>query len=337
MGFNIGLILIAALNVGACSILGIVYAWKLGLVIVFGGLPAVIGFGWAKMKFDSKLDRTIAKRLATSSAIASESTTAIRTVSSLGIEGSILERYKYELDHAVTSSLKPLLNMMIWFALTQSSEYLFMALGFWYGSRLVSFQEITLFEFFVSFMAVFFCAQATSQIFGFSTSITKGVNGANVIFWLRQLQPVVQETPENKDKGPKSGGPIQLSKTRFAYPLRPDITVLKGIDLEAKKGQFIALVGASGCGKSTIISMLERFYDPTRGSISIAGDDLATLSPRKYRSQVGLVQQEPTLFQGTIRDNIALGVDDPTADNAVMVTKVIPDSEIEVALRAANA
>jgi ATP-binding cassette subfamily B (MDR/TAP) protein 1 len=337
MGFNIGFILIAGLNIAACSVLGIVYAWKLGLVIVFAGFPVVVGCGWAKMLFDGKLDRTIAKRLSTSSAIASESTTAIRTVSSLGIERSILERYTYELDHAITSSVKPLLNMMAWFALTQSSEYFFMALGFWYGSRLVSFGEITLFQFFVSFMSVFFCAQATTQIFQFSTSITKGKNGANAIFWLRQLQPVVQETPENKDNGPKSGGPIELSRARFAYPLRPDTTVLKGIDLEAKKGQFIALVGASGCGKSTIISMLERFYDPTRGSISVAGDDLTTLNPRKYRSQVGLVQQEPTLFQGTIRENIALGVDDPTTDNAVLMTMAVPDAEIEAALRAANA
>lgn len=131
MGFNIGFILIAVTNVATCSILGIVYAWKLGLVIVFAGTPALVGFGWCKMRFDSKLDRIIAKRLTTSSAIASESTTAIRTVSSLGIEQAILDRYTFELDQAITASVKPLLNMMVWFALTQSSEYWFMALGFW--------------------------------------------------------------------------------------------------------------------------------------------------------------------------------------------------------------
>jgi ATP-binding cassette subfamily B (MDR/TAP) protein 1 len=331
MGFNIGFILIAALNVAACSILGIVYAWKLGLVIVLAGLPALVGCGWLKMRFDGRLDRIVAKRLTTSSAIASESTTAIRTVSSLGIEGSFLDRYAFELDNAITGSLKPLLNVMVWFGLTQASEYWFMALGFWYGSRLVSFGEITLFEFFVSYMSVFFCAQSTAQMFQFSTSITKGKNGANVIFWLRQLQPVVRETPENKDNAPKPRGAIQLNQARFAYPLRPDIPVLKGVDLQAAKGKFIALVGASGCGKSTIISMLERFYDPTSGSITLGDSDLTTLNPRKYRSQVGLVQQEPTLFQGTIRENIALGVDTTTQ------VREIPDSEIEAALRAANA
>jgi ATP-binding cassette subfamily B (MDR/TAP) protein 1 len=333
MGFNVGFILIAGLSIASCSILGIVYAWKLGMVIVFAGIPALVGCGYLKMRFDGRLDRIIAKRLSTSSAIASESTTAIRTVSSLGIEGSILDRYTYELDHAINNSLKPLLNVMVWFALTQASEYWFQALGFWYGSRLVSFGEITLFEFFVSYMSVFFCAQSTSQIFGFSTSITKGKNGANAIFWLRQLQPVVRETPENKDNAPKAGGSVQLNQARFAYPLRPHAPVLKGIDLEAAKGQFIALVGASGCGKSTIIAMLERFYDPTGGNIFIGSDDLTSLNPRKYRSQVGLVQQEPTLFQGTIRENIALGVDKPDSDTILNTT----DADIENALRAANA
>jgi ATP-binding cassette subfamily B (MDR/TAP) protein 1 len=333
MGFNVGFILIASFSIAACSVLGIVYAWKLGMVIVFAGIPALLGCGYIKMRLDGRLDRMVAKRLATSSAIASESTTAIRTVSSLGIENSILDRYIYELDHAVNRSLKPLLHVMVWFALTQASEYWFQALGFWYGTRLVSFGEITLFEFFVSYMSVFFCAQSTAQIFGFSTSITKGRNGANAIFWLRQLQPTVQETLENKDNAPRSGGSIQLSSAQFAYPLRPHAPILKGIDLEAAKGKFIALVGASGCGKSTIIAMLERFYDPTGGHILIGGDDLTTLNPRKYRSQVGLVQQEPTLFQGTIRENIALGMD--ISGSNMMLE--ISDTDMEKALRAANA
>lgn len=228
-----------------------------------------------------------------------------------------------------------------------------MALGFWFGSRLVSFGEITLFQFFVSFMSVFFCAQATAQMFGFSTSestlkpnsvtgkeltrhvgITKGKNGANAIFWLRQLQPIVQETPENKDNAPKAANPVELHQACFAYPLRPDAPVLKGIDLQVLKGKFVALVGASGCGKSTIVAMLERFYDPTSGSVSLAGDNLTTLNPRTYRSQVGLVQQEPTLFQGTIRENIALGVHDPEATESMLQ---VSDDKIENALRAANA
>jgi len=101
---------------------------------------------------------------------------------------------------------------------------------------------------------------------------------------------------------------------------------------QIRKGQFIAVVGASGCGKSTIVSLLERFYDPSTGEIRIDGDLLSELNPRHYRHIVSLVQQEPTLFQGSIRENVALGVDDHGS-----VDVSVPDSQIEAALRAANA
>lgn len=343
MGFNVGLILIAILNVAACSILGIAHSWKIGLVVVFGGLPPLLGAGWLKIRFDVKLDHNISKKNATSASIASEAVTAIRTVSSLAIEELVLKRYTDELDQAVAKSRVQMAQMMIWFALTQSIEYWFMALGFWYGCQLVSRGETSMYDFFVAFMGVFFSGQATSQLFQFSTSMTKGKNAANYIYWLHNLQPTVQESPDNQDRGPKSGGPIALDKVRFSYPLRPEAAVLRGVDLDIKRGQFVALVGASGCGKSTMIGQLERFYDPSTGNIRIDGDDLTSLNPRLYRRIVSLVQQEPTLFQGTIRENIALGIDDPqstTADSEKASNTAaldVPDSEIENALRASNA
>ena len=343
MGFNVGLILIAILNVAACSILGIAHSWKIGLVVVFGGLPPLLAAGWLKIRFDVKLDNDISKKNSTSASIASEAVTAIRTVSSLAIEELVLKRYTDELDHAVAKSKYSMAQMMIWFALTQSVEYWFMALGFWYGCQLVSRNETSMYDFFVAFMGVFFSGQATSQLFQFSTSMTKGKNAANYIYWLHNLEPTVQQTPENQDKGPKAGGPIGLNKIRFSYPLRPEAPVLRGVDLEIEKGQFVALVGASGCGKSTMIGQLERFYDPSTGKITIAGDDLTSLNPRLYRRIVSLVQQEPTLFQGTIRENIALGIDDPestTADEGKASNTAaleVSDANVEAALRASNA
>ncbi|KAG5998699.1 hypothetical protein E4U43_002373 [Claviceps pusilla] len=354
MGFNVGLIFISLLNILGCSILGIAYSWKLGLVVVLAGLPPFIGSGWCKIRVDAALDRTVSKRNSNSAAVASEAVSAIRTVSSLAIEQSVLDQYLGEMNQAINGSMKPMFTMMIWFALTQSIEYWFMGLGFWYGCRLVSFGEIKMFDFFVTFMGVFYAGQATTQLFLFSSSITKGKNAANYMFWLHQLQPTVAETSENTNQGPKSGGPIVLDHVRFSYPLRPDTQVLRGIDLEIKKGQFAAFVGASGCGKSTMIAMLERFYDPSSGSIRIDGDDLTELNPRLYRRIVSLVQQEPTLFHGTIRENIALGIDDPTSSGmrdgtqssstaivttaaAATVDVSVLDKQIEAALRAANA
>ncbi|CRK24119.1 hypothetical protein BN1708_003810 [Verticillium longisporum] len=338
MGFNIALILVAVLNVASCCILAIAHDWNLGLVVVCAGLPPILTAGYLKIRFDAKLDRDMSKRYANSAAIASEAVNAIRTVSSLAIEESVLQSYTAELDWAVAESTRPMFIMMVWFALTQSIEYWFMALGFWYGCRLLSFGDISMYDFFVAFLGVFFSGQATALLFQFSTSITKGINAANYIFWLHELQPTVQETPENRNNGPSAGGPVELDKVRFSYPLRPDAPVLKGVEMNIQPGQFVALVGASGCGKSTMIAMLERFYDPTTGTIKIASSPLPTLNPRLYRRLVALVQQEPTLFQGTIRENIALGLDDDPLDaSSEKTAAAVPDSRIEAALRAANA
>ncbi|UZP40995.1 hypothetical protein NXS19_008811 [Fusarium pseudograminearum] len=336
MGFNVALILIAILNLVACSLMAIIHSWKLGLVVVCAGLPPLVSSGYFKIRLDAKLDRDTSKRYSTSASVASEAITAIRTVSSLAIEESVLDKYVNELNGAVAGSKNDLFKIMIFFALTQSIEYWFQALGFWYGCRLLSQGDISMYNFFVAFLGVFYSGQASGQLFQFSTSITKGVNAANYIFWLSQLQPNVQETSENHDNGPKSGGPIVLDDVRFSYPLRPHAPVLRGIDLNVKPGQFVALVGASGCGKSTMIAMLERFYDPSSGTISIDNSALPSLNPRLYRRIVGLVQQEPTLFQGTIRENIALGVDDPETEKKDPATSV-SNERIEAALRAANA
>lgn len=231
MGYNIGLILMALLNVSVCGILALAYSWKLGLVIICAGLTPLVGAGYLKIRLDAKLDRDTSKRYSVSASIASEAVTSIRTISSLAIEHSVLEKYTAELDEAVKGLKRPLFTMMVCFAFTQSIEYWFMALGFWYGCRLLSFGQITVYAFFVTFLGVFFSGQGASQLFQFSTSLTKGVNAANYLFWLKDLQPIVQETDENRDHGPGNGDSIEVDQVGFSYPLRPDVAVLKGIDL----------------------------------------------------------------------------------------------------------
>jgi len=102
--------------------------------------------------------------------------------------------------------------------------------------------------------------------------------------------------------------------------------VLRGLSLTVKPGQYVALVGASGCGKSTTIALLERFYDPLAGGVYVDGKEISSLNLNDYRSFLALVSQEPTLYQGTIRDNVLLGAD----------REDVPDEDIEFACREAN-
>jgi ATP-binding cassette subfamily B (MDR/TAP) protein 1 len=121
-------------------------------------------------------------------------------------------------------------------------------------------------------------------------------------------------------------GTVEFRDVHFRYPTRPEQPVLRGLDLLVKPGQYIALVGASGCGKSTTIALLERFYDPLSGGIYIDGQEISSLNINDYRSFIALVSQEPTLYQGTIRENVLLGADRTD----------VSDSDIEFACREAN-
>lgn len=108
-----------------------------------------------------------------------------------------------------------------------------------------------------------------------------------------------------------------MENVGFAYESRPHAKVLEGVEVDVRPGQFVALVGASGCGKSTMISLLERFYDPITGRIACDKQCLVDLCPRKYRRSVSLVQQEPVLYQGSVRDNIAMGMETDVTDAQV--------------------
>lgn len=129
------------------------------------------------------------------------------------------------------------------------------------------------------------------------------------MFWLRTLTSNISETPENIGKGPpESDVSVGLQDVEFRYPSRKSVRVLRGMSLEVKPGTFAAFVGASGCGKSTIISLIQRFYDPTTGRITMNEKDISGFSPNLLRGCMSLVQQEPPLYLGSVQENIALGL-----------------------------
>lgn len=124
----------------------------------------------------------------------------------------------------------------------------------------------------------------------------------------------------------KTDGTIEYTDLNFHYPTRPDVPVLQGLNLNIKKGQTVALVGPSGCGKSTCVQLLLRYYDPLQGTINLDGTPTTDFPMDVLRSHLGLVSQEPVLFDRTIAENIAYG------DNG----RNIPMAEIMEAAKKAN-
>ena len=121
-------------------------------------------------------------------------------------------------------------------------------------------------------------------------------------------------------------GEVETHDLIFNYPARPNVKVLQGLNVHVKPGQTLALVGPSGCGKSTVVSLLERFYDPLSGYLSLDGNDICNVNICWLRQQIGIVSQEPVLFDASIAENVRYGA----------LFREVPDEEVIEATKAAN-
>lgn len=132
MGFNISLIITVLANILSSSALAVAYGWKMGLVVIFGGLTPLVLAGWVRIRIESKMTADSSKRFAESASLAAEAVGAIRTVSSLTLERNVLERYDSSINGIVRSSIPDILFSTFFFAWTQSIDSLVLSLGFWY-------------------------------------------------------------------------------------------------------------------------------------------------------------------------------------------------------------
>jgi ATP-binding cassette subfamily B (MDR/TAP) protein 1 len=331
---NIALILTITVNLVSSCVLAVSYGWKLGLVLTFGALPPLVASGYVRIRLEFKLDDDTASRFANSAGIATEAVSAIRTVASLAMEKEILSKYEGSLRSIARTSVKSLVGTMLWYALSQSISFLSMALGFWYGGRLISFGEYTSQQFYTVFIAVIFSGEAAASLFQYTSSITQAQGAANYVFNLRRQvgRDMKDNYPPGREDGVVGAVQVECKDLGFSYPRRPGSKVLKDISLSVQPGQFVAFVGASGCGKTTMLSLLERFYEPTSGTIFLDGADSLSLHLGQYRRHIALVQQEPVLYQGSLRENISLGIEDLSDGGGSIVT----DEEILEVCHQAN-
>jgi len=134
------------------------------------------------------------------------------------------------------------------------------------------------------------------------------------IFEMIERDTMSKASSENGKKLSKLEGHIQFKDVCFSYPSRPDVVIFNNFCIEIPSGKILALVGGSGSGKSTVISLIERFYEPLSGQILLDGNNIRELDLKWLRQQIGLVNQEPALFATSIRENILYGKDDATLE-----------------------
>ncbi|KAH7162695.1 P-loop containing nucleoside triphosphate hydrolase protein [Dactylonectria estremocensis] len=347
MGMNMASVFIALFNLTGAISIAFAFAWKLALVSCCVVLPIMLFTTYWRFKYEMSFEKMNNEVFAESSKFASESIGAFRTVAALTLEDSICDRYEKLLrDHVLTAYKKARWVSLI-FGFSDSASMACQALNFYYGGRLLANKDISLIAFFVCFMAITNGSEAAGQALGFGPNAAQVTAAANRILNMRQsrLQDGVSATQEIPDVD--GGIKIELQNIYFKYPTR-STPVFKGLNLTIEKGQFAALVGASGCGKTSIISLLERFYDLDKGHILCNGKDATDVNVFEYRKYLSLVAQEATLFQGdfdavfflimqrplklthsqgTLRENILLGVD-PSAITEEQIHQACRDASI---------
>ncbi|KAG2041266.1 P-loop containing nucleoside triphosphate hydrolase protein [Suillus americanus] len=328
-GITLGTIVqsIATLVVGLA--IGYAYAWKVAIVGM-ACIPLLIFGGYIRLQVVVLKDQRNKKAQESSAQIACEAAAAIRTVASLTREEHCLNIYSRSLEGPIRTSTRTALWSNLLYAFSQAMGFWVTSLAVWYGATLVSRLELSTQSFFVALVSTVFSSMQAGNFFAFVPDISSAKGAANAIIRLLDSTPAV-DAESTEGKSVPSGtikGRIQLENVRFSYPTRPRTQVLRGLSLTVEPGTYVALVGSSGCGKSTVIQLLERFYDPLSGQISLDGELIDEFNVQAYRQQIALVSQEPTLYTGTIRFNILLGAARPESE--------VTQEEIEAVCRSAN-
>ncbi|KAI2613960.1 P-loop containing nucleoside triphosphate hydrolase protein [Hypoxylon fragiforme] len=311
LGVNMGMVYNSFFTLIGCLAIAFAFGWKLALVATCVTMPIGLSTGYLRLRYELDFEKMYAEVFAQSSKFAAEAIAASRTVSSLTLEDTICDRYQGLLDHHVVEAYKQARWKTLVFALSDSVGLACQALIFWYGGTLLATREYEVMNFFICYMAVIQGAEGAGQGFGFGPNAAQASAAANRILSIRETRNHDLSDASAKIPDTEGGVKIELRDVHFKYPTR-NVSVFKGINITIEKGQFAALVGASGCGKTSIISLLERFYDVQHGQILANDTDIASVNVYDYRRHLSLVAQEATLFQGTLRENVLLGIDPAT-------------------------
>ncbi|RYP09574.1 hypothetical protein DL765_008384 [Monosporascus sp. GIB2] len=338
-GSIIATIFTIIVNFVAAVILAHIVAWKIAIVCL-ATIPLMLGSGFIQLhilaRFAEKHDKAFTKSVG----ITVEAVSSIKTVAALSLEQEVLGTYRRSLAAPRKEMTRYSMFANFWLALAFSMANMLYALLYWWGSKQIIAGTYTQAQFFIALIALLVSAQLWGQFFTLAPEVTKAGRAVGRIFDLIDLgssktlkhKSTSRDDPEAAiESAPLSMGEgaigVKFKQVKFSYPARPNLQVLKGLDLDVRPGQFCALVGPSGAGKSTIISLLERMYRPESGTIEVNGTDIAAKKEPVFRDDIGLVPQDSVLFDGSIRFNVALG-----ARPGVQPS----NAEIEQACRLAN-
>ncbi|CAI0455699.1 unnamed protein product, partial [Linum tenue] len=312
----------------------VIVAWTMGLmiapklaIIMIAVQPIFIICFYTRHILIKSMSQRAVKAHNETSKLAAEAVSNLRTITAFSSQARILSM----LDKAQESPRREFIKQSWYAGLGLSTSQCLMllttALDLWYGGKLVSQREISVKAVFETFLILINTGPVIANAGAMITDLAKGSETIRSVFDTLDRQTRIEPEDPKGYKPERIMGLIEFQDVDFAYPTRPNMIVFQGFTMKIEAGKSTALVGQSGSGKSTIISLIERFYDPQRGTVRIDGRDVRTYNLRSLRKQIGLVSQEPVLFAATIKDNITYG----------SVQDEIGESEVIAAAKAAKA
>lgn len=288
--------------------LSLLVTWRVAIVMI-AVQPLNIGCFYSRSVLMKRMSEKAKKSQSEGSQLASEATTNHRTITAFSSQDRILDLFRETMKGPKKESIK-----QSWFSGIGlfSSQFLTTAsitLTFWYAGRIMNQGLVSPKQLFQAFFLLMSTGKNIADAGSMTSDIAKGSSAIRTIFTIldRKSEIDPEDPKANEDIEEPTKGFIELKNVFFSYPSRPDQMIFKGLTLKIEAGKTVALVGQSGSGKSTIIGLIERFYDPQSGSVMVDKRNIKSYNLRKLRSCIALVSQEPTLFAGTIRQNIVYG------------------------------
>ena len=304
---NLAIFVYHAISVVISLAVGVYYGWKLSLAVM-AIFPLTAASSVISSRMQAKLSKREMEASSQASSVAEEAIGAIRTVFAFGGQRKEKERYERAVKPAMLAGCRRNFISAIDSSIGWASMYAGLAIGIWYGVHLIVDESYSL----ADVVIIYWSITSAGYNIGYSAPYLESLKVARAaaagIFEVIERKSAIDPF-SSEGKKLKEGYPadIEFRDVHFSYPSRPDVPVLRGLNLSMKSGETVALVGASGCGKSTVIQLVQRFYSPDRGSVAVGGCDVGTVNVGWLRQQMGVVGQEPVLFSASLAENITLG------------------------------
>ncbi|XP_060833703.1 ATP-dependent translocase ABCB1-like isoform X3 [Rhopalosiphum padi] len=314
----------AFVTLSAAIIIAFTFGWKFAIILVIG-VPIIAGAAYKQLIIVQKSKKRDFEVMDKANRISSETISSIKTVQGLAQELMFVSQYENSLKDPFKTVKKQAYSFAIMYAVSQAVIYGMYSVSFRYGAYLVEIGDMSATDIYRVFFALAFCAASVGQTSAYLQGYSRAKNAASLIFQLIWRQSEIDPLSTSGSK-PTIKGKVQFKDVKFQYPTKPNARVLQGINFIVEPGKTLAIVGESGCGKSTIVSLLERFYDPSKGVIEVDNHDIRAINLCHLRQNIGIVSQEPILFNSSVKDNIAYGV----------VNREVPMNEIIDVAKQAN-